>query len=60
VAIVLGGDAAGYQRYFDEVTQVGTVVCDRCMAYERGLPIYVVRRVRGPIAAYWAAERHLD
>jgi hypothetical protein len=60
VAIVLGGDEVAYRRYFEEVTRVGTVTCRRCMAYERDLPIYVLRRAKVPVAEYWAAERHLD
>jgi hypothetical protein len=59
VAVVLGGDESYYRKHFEEVTQVGTVACERCMEYERSLPVFVVRRVRVSVADYWATERYL-
>jgi hypothetical protein len=59
VAVVLGGGESYYRKHFEEVTRVGTIACDRCMEYERAIPIFIVRRVRGDVAAYWATERFL-
>ncbi|HSQ59213.1 MAG TPA: glycosyltransferase family 39 protein [Acidobacteriota bacterium] len=59
VAVVVGGGEAFYRRHFEEVVRVGTIPCERCMEYERSLPVFVVRGIRGPVERYFSEERFL-
>jgi hypothetical protein len=59
VAVVVGGAVEFYRRHFEEVVRVDTIPCERCMPYERSLPVFVVRGIRGPVERYFSEERFL-
>lgn len=59
VAVVVGGAEEFYRRHFEEVVRVDTIPCERCMPYERSLPVFVVRGIRGPVERYFSEERFL-
>ena len=53
VMIVLGGDREDNEQAFEKLDQVDTIECARCMPYERGLEVYVGRRLKRPLAELW-------
>ncbi len=57
VLIVLGGRREDLFELFESVEPAGTSDCTDCMPYEDGLPIWVCRRLRGPVAELWPTVR---
>jgi 4-amino-4-deoxy-L-arabinose transferase-like glycosyltransferase len=58
VVIALGGDRHGYEESFAAVEQAATHTCVDCMPYENSLPIWVLRRIRVPLAEIWPRVKH--
>jgi hypothetical protein len=58
--VVVGGRREALAVLFEEVTQVGTFECARCMPYENHKPIYVGRRLRRPLAELWPEEKFYE
>lgn len=54
VVIILGGDAEDNAVFFEQLEQVDTIRCDRCMPYERGLGVFIGRRPKVDLAGAWA------
>lgn len=57
VLIVVGGSREAYARVFERVDRVATIRCERCMPYERNLPVYVARGLKVSLAEYWRLEK---
>jgi 4-amino-4-deoxy-L-arabinose transferase-like glycosyltransferase len=53
VIIIVGGDPAHYQALFRSFTVAGHVDAAYAMPYETDQPIYVLRGMKMPLAAYW-------
>jgi hypothetical protein len=53
VMIILGSNQEDNEEFFEQVEQVATIPCDRCMPYERDLPVFVGRRLKMPVAEAW-------
>jgi hypothetical protein len=53
VAIILGSNYEDNSEFFEQVEQVGTIRCERCMPYERDLPVFVGRRPKATLANVW-------
>ena len=60
VLLVLGDDAETLGRLFEQVELGATFDCRDCMPYEDGLPVWIVRRPRGDLAALWPRIKHFD
>jgi hypothetical protein len=58
VIIALGGDRHGYEEWFATVEQAAIHTCVDCMPYENNLPIWVLRRIRVPLAETWPRVKH--
>jgi 4-amino-4-deoxy-L-arabinose transferase-like glycosyltransferase len=58
VMIVVGGDLADNRAFFASVERVDVVHCERCMPYERDLPVYVCRGIKAPLAEVWPRLKH--
>jgi len=54
VVIVLGSNREDNAEFFEQVDQVDTIRCDRCMPYERDLGVFIGRRPKVDLAAAWA------
>ena len=55
--IVIGGSREDHLRALSEVTLAGRTVCQYCMPYENGRPIFVGRGWKVPLSAIWPHER---
>ena len=53
VLLIIGGARADHLEHFATVEPGGVFRCADCMPYENGLPIWVVRGPRRPLAELW-------
>lgn len=53
VMIVVGGSVEDHAPDFAEVKQVAATSCRYCMPYEDGVPIYLCRGLKKPLAELW-------
>lgn len=54
VVVILGGDYGNNAEFFEQLDQVDTIRCERCMPYERDLGVFIGRRPKKDLAAVWA------
>jgi 4-amino-4-deoxy-L-arabinose transferase-like glycosyltransferase len=54
VVVIIGGDPEGNARWFEMIEQVDVTECRFCMPYERGVPIFVARKMKRPLRDNWA------
>lgn len=57
VLVIVGGNREAYARLFETVEPAATIRCEHCMPYERGLPVFVARRLKVSLAEYWRLEK---
>ncbi|HEY4924919.1 MAG TPA: glycosyltransferase family 39 protein [Roseiarcus sp.] len=60
IAIVVGGDPVQYATYYRSVERVGELDSPYALRSETGIPVYVLRGLRIPVATAWPALRHYD
>jgi hypothetical protein len=60
VLIMIGGDETRLRAAFADVERAGTIACGRCMPYENGRPIWILRGLRLPVADLWQRIKHYD
>lgn len=60
VLIILGSNLEDNSKFFEHVEQKGFVVSKYAMPYESNLPVFVGRRPRGSLEAYWPKLKHYD
>jgi 4-amino-4-deoxy-L-arabinose transferase-like glycosyltransferase len=60
VLIVIGGDETRLRARFEQVDRVATLMCGYCMPYENDRPVWIARRLRGSVEAFWTAVKHYD
>jgi hypothetical protein len=58
--IVVGGGEERLRGLFGRVERVGTLDCGRCMPYENGRPVWIVRGLRVSPAELWPQVKHYD
>lgn len=58
VMIVLGGDYEDNASVFESCVAVDTIRCQHCMPYERGVPVYLCRRLKMPLSELWPKLKH--
>jgi hypothetical protein len=54
VAVVVGMPREELEEWFEEVEEVAVVRCRWCQPVQNGRPVYVVRRLRGSVEAFWS------
>ena len=57
VLVVHGADREELEQLFTQVERAGTVACGRCMPYEDGEPVWIVRGPRVEASTLWAATK---
>jgi hypothetical protein len=57
VCIIIGGDPEDNARWFEEVEQVGTIDSPYAMPYERGLGVFVARKLKMSPEQAWPRLR---
>jgi hypothetical protein len=57
VVIVLGSSLEDNSEFFEQVDQVDTIRCERCMPYERDLGLFIGRRPKERLADAWPRLR---
>ncbi len=60
VVIVVGGREDQVRPLFESVEQAGATDCGYCMPYENGLPIWIARGLRQPVAEAWPRLKHYE
>jgi hypothetical protein len=60
IVIYLGGSKEELERYFHQVEQVDTVICQYCMPYENNLPVFICRGLRVPLKELWPQVKHFE
>jgi hypothetical protein len=60
VAIVIGNDRETLDELFESVVLAQVHDCEFCMPWRDQMPIWIVRRARGSIAAHWPAWKHFE
>jgi hypothetical protein len=60
VVIVVGGREEQVRPLFESVEQATTTDCGYCMPYENGLPVWIARGLRQPVAEAWPRLKHYD
>jgi hypothetical protein len=60
IVIVIGDDRESLAEVFEDVEQAATFRCANCMPYESNLPIWIVRRMRFPMAEIWPQTKHYE
>jgi hypothetical protein len=58
VLIIIGGDPRHYADLFRSVEIAGRIDAPHAMPYEMDKPIYVLRRMKMPLQAYWPRTRN--
>ena len=58
--IVVGGREEQVRALFESVEQAGATDCGHCMPYENGLPVWIARGLRLPVAEAWPRLKHYD
>ncbi|MBP7146840.1 MAG: glycosyltransferase family 39 protein [Acidobacteria bacterium] len=57
IVIIIGGEMEDHAGEFADLRQVETIECRRCMAYERGLGVFVGRGLKRPLGEIWPELR---
>jgi 4-amino-4-deoxy-L-arabinose transferase-like glycosyltransferase len=60
VVIVVGGREDQVRPLFETVEQAGVTDCGYCMPYENGLPVWIARGLRQPVAEAWPRLKHYE
>jgi 4-amino-4-deoxy-L-arabinose transferase-like glycosyltransferase len=60
VAIVVGGREEQVRAAFESVERAGTTACGYCMPYENGLPVWIGRGSKQPVAEVWPRLKHYE
>jgi hypothetical protein len=60
VVITLGNDVAPLMRDYQSVTPAGRIDSPYAKPYETGVPIYILRRPRVPLATLWPQLRYFE
>jgi hypothetical protein len=60
VAIVVGGREEQVRAVFASVERAGTTACGYCMPYENGLPVWIGRGLKQPVAEVWPRLKHYE
>jgi hypothetical protein len=60
VVIIIGGDLEGNAELFETIEQVDVTACVYCMPYERGVPIFVARKMKQPMREVWPKIRNFN
>jgi hypothetical protein len=60
VVIVVGGREEQVRPLFESVEPAGSTDCGYCMPYENGMPVWIARGLRQPVAETWPRLKHYE